>query len=127
VIGYGLALFTLLVSLFDSLRFDDLDLTKVATHRKSGDQEPDAADGSSKGKRKAVFSVLSKVFFFLNFGIGERYLYLSFFIILNRVDIMLYISTFLTTLRVLGISHFIYKKLKKLDGMRIKDEETKIR
>ncbi len=166
VTGYGLAVFTLAMSLAESVRYDNID-SMIQIHskqaetqknryieetagsskkrkqdeysgKKAGDDtedessskkiDEDREDGPSVGnnreetagsqgnrvKRKIV-EIAPKIFFFLNFGIGERYLYLSFFIIILRPDIMLYISSFLTVLRCLSISHFIGRKIKKTD------------
>ena len=115
--GYGLSLFTMAMSISESMQFRNVN---EMIHIKDNDNKkelPIEKSNRKKGKKELVFSLLSKVFFFLNFGIGERYLYLSFFIIINRVDIMLYISSFLTTLRFLSISHYMGRKLMKYDRL----------
>ena len=114
ITGYGLTAFTIAMSLADSCMFDNI--TKINEMQK-GEQKEDA-DGkgdSQKSEKKKITLILSRVFFFLNFGIGERYLYVSVFLLLNRLDIMLYVSSFLVILRVLGISHYMRNILKKTD------------
>ncbi len=136
VTGYGLAVFTLAMSLAESVRFDNIDSmiriqrTQVEIEKnrriketagsgesaESGKPPGENADRDRAGKpQRKIVEIAPKIFFFLNFGIGERYLYLSFFIIILRPDIMLYISSFLTVLRCLSISHFIGRKIKKTD------------
>jgi len=122
--GYGLSIFTMAMSLSDSVQFDNLKIIKaLEKNKKDNKKESSEQNRNKKNKREAFYSVISKVFFFLNFGIGERYLYLSFFILINRVDIMLYISAFLTTLRFLSISHHVGKKLKKYDRLTRESNE----
>ncbi len=138
VTGYGLAIFTLAMSLAESIRFDNIEgmirirrshaeIERIKHHeetdRSGGNHNPEEPDSEKAGgaaadgqrKKRKIVEVAPKIFFFLNFGIGERYLYLSFFIVLLRPDIMLYISSFLAVLRCLSISHFIGRKIKKTD------------
>ena len=108
ITGYGLSVFTMAMTIADSVRYNTIDAA-LDVQRNDNRNETD-----KKSNKKRVISVVKKVFFFLNFGIGERYLYLSFFIIINRVDIMLYFTAFLTTFKFLGISHYIGNRLKKM-------------
>lgn len=117
VTGYGLTAFSLAMAVSDSCivgqitKMREIEKEKIKGEAVKGD-EP-------QSKKKKFILVVSRVFFFLNFGIGERYLYLSFFILLNRLDIMLFITSFLVVLRVASISHYLRNKLKKADeGLR---------
>jgi len=121
-VGYGLSLFTMAMSLSDSIQYDK---RNVILQLEKKIQKKKETEGSSKGsvssegrKHNTLLFVLSKVFFFLNFGIGERYLYLSFFIVINHVDIMLYIASLLTTLRFLSIAFHVCKKLRRYDNFK---------
>jgi phosphatidylglycerophosphate synthase len=114
ITGYGLSIFTMALSLSDRVQYENLD-TLEALQEKNIKRESPHNTNEHKEKKKQFFSIIKKIFFFLNFGIGERYLYLSFFVLINRIDVMLYITAFLTTLRFLGISHYVSRIIRKYD------------
>lgn len=63
-------------------------------------------------KNKKLFKLLSIIFFYLNVGIGERYLYPIFFILLNRTDIMLIMLLPLTIIRNVNVFLINMKKIE---------------
>jgi phosphatidylglycerophosphate synthase len=109
--GYALSAYTAAMTISDSILMRYAHAVRgiqiTTSHRKN----PVKKDFS----KSRILSVLSKLFFFLNFGIGERYLYLSFFIVINRMDLMLYATTLLSTLRFLSISGYVKRKLMKAE------------
>ncbi len=113
VTGYGLTAFSLAMAVSDSCIVGEI--AKFREIEKEKTKEEPAKGNDSQKEKKNLALVISRVFFFLNFGIGERYLYLSFFILLNRLDIMLFMTSFLVVLRVVSISHHLKNKLKKAD------------
>lgn len=137
VTGYSLVAFTLAMNLSDSMKLENIkkikavrDLKKLELQdeeardeeRENGEIQGEGIQGENRNQpekksfRESRFSlVIQRVFFFLNFGIGERYLYLSFFMLIYRLDIMLYLSTFFTVLRFLSISYYVGNKLRKID------------
>lgn len=113
--GYMLAAFTLAMSLGDSLLLENF--KRVKAFIKKGDN-PESSSSSFK-------DLLSKIFFFLNFGIGERYLYLSFFILINNIGLMLYITSFLSLTRTIGIVVHVRGKLKEYDKrLRVENDSN---
>ena len=68
--------------------------------------------GKSIFKDSKFFHIFSYLFFFLNIGVGERYLYPIFFILINRTDIMLIIISVLFSLRSMNVTLIIANKLK---------------
>jgi len=118
VTGYTLSAFTLAMNLSDSVKL--MNLKKLLKMNKGKRKE--SKQGFNHNQKKSLKDtrfafIITRVLFFFNFGIGERYLYLSFFILLNRVDIMLYIASFLATLRFLSISYYVSSKLRKTDAL----------
>lgn len=113
VTGYGLTAFSLSMAVSDSCIVGQI--AKMREIEKEKTKEEAVKGDDTQSKKKILILVISRVFFFFNFGIGERYLYLSFFILLNRLDIMLFITSFLVVLRVVSISHYLRNKLKKID------------
>jgi len=118
ITGFCLSIFTLSMVASTSIIYSN----KVNELMNSNNKEKSNLDKDNNKRNKKVtrrkdniLFILSRIFFFLNFGIGERYLYLSFFILISRIDIMLYITSFLSFLRMLSMSFFIGKKLKKID------------
>ncbi len=67
-------------------------------------------------ENKKLYKLLSIMFFYLNIGIGERYLYPIFFILINRTDIMLILMLPLTVLRVINGFFINMKKIKMKNG-----------
>ena len=115
ITGYGLSLFSMAMVLRESLYLENLEL--IVKLKKSGiKREGENGRIDLFSNRPKFKKIAPKFLFFLNFGIGERYLYLSFFIILNRVDIMLFISSVLTTLRFLSMTGMYWKKMIKYDN-----------
>ncbi len=108
--GYMLSAFTLAMSLGDSLILENYKRVKSYISIEDYSSEVSKNDGLS------LKDILSKVFFFLNFGIGERYLYLSFFVLINNIGLMLYITSFLSLTRTIGIYVHVRKKLKVIDS-----------
>ncbi|MGQ9571473.1 MAG: CDP-alcohol phosphatidyltransferase family protein [Thermodesulfovibrionales bacterium] len=120
VTGYALSVFTLAMALSDSEKLMNLKKVLMAREAKTKKEE-DVTENQSRGFRDTRFAfILTRVFFFLNFGIGERYLYLSCFILLNRVDILLFISSFLSILRFISISYYVGTKLRQTDALFLK-------
>ncbi len=114
ITGYGHSIFTMAMTLKESSFLENRELiTKIKKDDKARKKKTHPSKKPFNKTRLA--KILSNIFFFLNFGVGERYLYLSFFIILNRVDIMLYISSFLTSLRFLSMTVYCGKNIKKWD------------
>ena len=68
--------------------------------------------GKNIFKNNKFFHIFSYLLFFLNIGIGERYLYPIFFILINRTDIMLIIISVLFSLRSINVTLIIANKLK---------------
>lgn len=119
ITGYSLTLFTMAMTISDSVYLDNRERISVAKNEKEKEAKKEIAGRNSekKKRKRKLLSILSKLFFYLNFGIGERYLYLSFFILIRRVDIMLFISSSLTVLRFLSISHHVGRRLRKNDRL----------
>lgn len=116
ITGYGLSIFTITITLSESILLDNIEtLIMINKNKKNKRKNINNISKNQKRRKKMITSVLSKIFFFLNFGIGERYLYLSFFILINRIDIMLYIVPFLIMLKCSSKFFWIKKKLKKRD------------
>lgn len=114
ITGYSLVAFTLAMSLSDSAKLENVKHIKEL--RKLNSKEKIKKQVKKKSFKESRFSlVIQKVFFFLNFGIGERYLYLSFFILIYRLDVMLYFTTLLSVMRFISISYYVGNKLRNLD------------
>jgi phosphatidylglycerophosphate synthase len=125
VTGYALAGFTLAMALSDSEKLMNLKKVLIAREIKREEEKDVNYKGPQGGKfRDTRFAlILTRVFFFLNFGIGERYLYLSFFILINRIDIMLFVSSFLSILRFISISYYVGTKLRQTDALLLKAKD----
>jgi len=114
VTGYALSAFSFAMTLSDSIRLENI-LKVIEIKRKKEKIINENASRKKSFKDTKFALIITKIFFFLNFGIGERYLYLSFFIVINRIDIMLYISAFFSSLRAISILYYVGRKLKKND------------
>jgi len=123
VTGYFLSAFTMAMALSDSEKLMKLKGILEINKDKEECSNHDKIFNQKKRLRDTRFAfVITRVLFFLNFGIGERYLYLSFFILLNRLDLMLYITSFLSILRFISISYYVGSRLRRTDVLlRIKD------
>ena len=112
--GYCLSAFTNAMALSSRVICDD-----TSTVEEVKKEEERQTSQKRKIEDSRFVNVLKKALFFLNFGIGERYLYLSVFIIINRLDIMLYISTLLSFMRMIGISHHFGQYLRTIDRITL--------
>lgn len=120
VTGYALSGFTLAMALSDSEKLMNLKKVRMTREVKKKEENDDIETRQTRFRDTKFAYILTRVFFFLNFGIGERYLYLSFFIMLNRADIMLLITSFLSLLRFISISYYVGTKLKQIDALFLK-------
>jgi len=115
--GYCLTAYSMAMAISGSSKLHNFGAVgRIKKKEKSGKDQ-------KKIKNRPAAQIIKRIFFFLNFGIGERYLYISFFILIFRLDIMLYISSFLAFLRMISISYKVGKNLKKTDTM-IKELES---
>ena len=96
--GYLFTYCTILYSLKDSVQYEDVKkkMNSGIYNRPCDEKNSLKVDQGARGVTKRIFfkknhffDILSIIFFFLNIGLGERYLYPIFFLILNRTDIML--------------------------------------
>jgi len=115
--GYCLTAYTLAMAISGSCKLQSfVAIRKIKRKKKSGKDHKNIIN-------RPATQIIKKIFFFLNFGIGERYLYVSFFVLIFRLDIMLYISSLLSFLRMISISYKVGKNLKKTDTL-IKELES---
>ena len=65
-------------------------------------------DMITRVKKTGICGVLSKQSTIIKLGVGECYLCLSLFILMNRLDIMLFITFFISALRVVKVNASIW-------------------
>jgi phosphatidylglycerophosphate synthase len=117
-VGYLFTLYTTLYSMKESIIY--------RSGRKEEPPKTDKREGKNANRKrvlggkyfegKPITKVAFFAFFFVNIDIGERYLYPIFFLLIDRVDIMLIIVTSLFSLRVLNMFAASFSSLKSKFG-----------
>jgi hypothetical protein len=97
-------MYTLVMAISETCLLENI--VKVSEVRKLHSDIKNEKKRRDRFKYTLFAQTVSKIFFFLNFGIGERYFSLSFFMIIDQIGVMLYITSFLSFLRMNSISYY---------------------
>jgi len=127
--GFLFTYYTIIYSLKDSIFFEEIkknnfgldSTTEIAPSAGSDEAVNKKTNNKSKNKilgknfftDKLFFKIVSIAFFYLNIGLGERYFYPIFFILINKTDIMLPIVLVLIFLRAGNVTLLLSRRIKK--------------
>jgi hypothetical protein len=121
--GFLFTYYTIIFSLKDSVVYEENrnndGKVKTTSERKGESHEQTKSKkiiGKKLLKNDFLLKILSIAFFYLNIGLGERYLYPIFFILINRTDIMLPIVIVLIFLRAGNKTLLLSQRLKRNDS-----------
>ncbi len=124
--GFLFTYYTIIFSLKDSVVYEEIRNNYgklISTSERKGKSHEQAKSKKIVGKRllknDLLLKTLNIAFFYLNMGLGERYLYPIFFILINRTDIMLLIVITLIFLRAGDKTLLLSQRLKKYDSNNI--------
>jgi hypothetical protein len=107
--GYNFTFHTLAWALRDGLLMSASNVPLFVTSRPPpGNQS--VGETSTPVKKTGTGGVLSKQSTIIKLGVGECYLCLSLFILTNRLDIMLFITFFISALRVIKVNSSIWTR-----------------
>ncbi len=112
LLGYMFTYYSLSYSIKDSIFLEVLVKEGEGEFIKPAEKSKKILGKRLLGRGKFV-DILSKLFFFLNIGMGERYLYPIFFILIDRLDLMLIILTFLFTMRTINKNLMLFSRIKR--------------
>lgn len=117
-IGFLFTYYTLLFSMKDSVFYEKPEkknpLSDPKEKEKKASQKKQLLGRRFLGKNH-MSEIISIAFFYLNIGLGERYLYPIFFILINRTDIMLGIVFALIVLRAGNVTLILSRRIKRSD------------
>ncbi len=115
LLGFMFTYYSLSYSIKDSIFLEDILNGRINIKEKNSKTDKKSAEkvlGKTLLGKGRFVKVLSKLFFFLNIGMGERYLYPIFFIIIDRLDIMLIIMSILFTMRTINKNLLLFSRIK---------------
>jgi phosphatidylglycerophosphate synthase len=117
-VGYMFTMYTTLYSMKESIIY--------RSGKKEEPTKTDKGEGKNENRKRVlgrkyfkgnpITKVAFFAFFFMSIGMGERYLYPIFFLLIDRVDIMLVIVTSLFSLSVLNMFAATLSSLKSKFG-----------